>query len=70
MLVSLTREKVSDTSAYNDPEICWRLNEDHHVAFAFRSESYERVQSLMESTMARIARDFAATLPAPAKPTS
>ena len=70
ILVSLARSEVSDTSGYDDPEICWRLNERHHVGFAFRSPSYERVEELMRATMARMSTDFAATLPAPSKPTS
>ena len=70
LIISLARQEVPDTSDYDDPEICWRLARKHHVGFVLRSPVQERIDQLIESYMPRVRRDFFATLPAPAKPTS
>jgi biotin carboxylase len=70
LLVSLTRQEKPDTSAYDDPEICWRLDKKHHVGFVLRAGTPERIEELIASYIPRIERDFYTTLPAPAKPTS
>ena len=31
IIISLSRQEWPDTSAYNDPEIVWRLDKSHHV---------------------------------------
>ncbi|MGL4650312.1 MAG: ATPase, partial [Caldilineaceae bacterium] len=52
-----------DTSAYNDPEIVWRLHKKNHVGLIVRSPSHERVQELLGSYAERIARDFTTSAP-------
>jgi biotin carboxylase len=61
--ISLARQDNPDTSAFNDPEIVHRVKQDHHIGFVLRSASSERVSSLLDDYMSRIARDYQAVLP-------
>jgi biotin carboxylase len=70
VIVSLARQQHPDTSAYNDPEIVYRVSKYHHAGFVLRSSSPERVQQLLDSYSARFAQDFLATQPVPEKPTA
>jgi hypothetical protein len=72
LVLSLARQERPDTSAYDDPEIVWRLDGQppHHVGLIVRSSSPDRVEELLSAYEPRIARDFMATLPAPAQATS
>lgn len=63
VIVTLARQEYPDTSAYQEPEIVWRMNKRHHVGFVIASPDYERVQSLLNEYMRRFAEDFSATLP-------
>lgn len=63
LIVSLARQQHPDTSAYNDPEIVWRLNKEHHVGMIVAAPDYERVQQLINNYAARIATDFATSAP-------
>jgi biotin carboxylase len=64
LLVSLARQEHPDTSAYNDPEIVWRMNEKkHHVGLIVRSPSPDRVQELIQSYVQRMRQDFLAWQP-------
>jgi len=70
LIVSLARQEVPDTSHYAAPEIVWRVDKKNHVGLAFRSESHERIDALIEEYVPRVHQDFHASLPAPAKATS
>ena len=72
LILSLSRQEKPDTSAYNDPEIVWRLDGQpaHHVGLIVRADSYERVEELLTSYERRVAADFMATLPPPQSATS
>jgi len=63
LIVSLARQQHPDTSAYNDPEIVWRLTKEHHVGMIVASPDHGRVQTLIDSYAGRIATDFSATAP-------
>lgn len=63
LIVSLTRQQHPDTSAYNDPEIVWRLTKEHHVGMIVASPDQGRVQTLINDYAQRIAVDFSATAP-------
>jgi biotin carboxylase len=69
LLVSLARQEKPDTSAYNDPELVWRLEKKHHVGFVISSPNYERVQYLMDQYLDRVREDFLAVAPPRDKPT-
>ncbi|MBK8051400.1 MAG: ATP-grasp domain-containing protein [Anaerolineales bacterium] len=62
LIVSLAR-RVASTSAYNDPELVWRLSKSHHVGFIVASHDYDRVQWLVGNYVDRIAQDFSASAP-------
>ncbi len=64
VIVSLARQEWPDTSAYNDPEIVWRLKKRHHVGLIVASPIRERVEGLLESYVRRFGDEFHATLPA------
>jgi biotin carboxylase len=64
LLVSLARQEKPDTSAFNDPELVWRLEKKHHVGFVVASPSYERVSYLMDQYMERVREDYLAVAPA------
>jgi biotin carboxylase len=63
VIVSLARQERPDTSAYQTPEIAMRLDKRHHVGFVIASESYDRVNLLLDEYTQRFENDFLATLP-------
>src|SRR5436305_6766814 len=48
VIITLARQEYPDSSAYQDPEITWRLNKRHHVGFVVASKDHDRVQFLLE----------------------
>lgn len=60
---SLSRHRHPDTSAFNDPEIVWRLDKVHHIGFIVVSDSRERVLALLDDYARRISADFHAQMP-------
>ena len=63
--LSLARQECPDTSAYDDPEIVFRVDKPHHVGLVVRSPDPARVRALLDDYSARFARDFSATVPPP-----
>ncbi|MDQ3806415.1 MAG: ATPase [Acidobacteriota bacterium] len=70
IVISLARQERPDTTAYDDPEIVFRLDKRHHVGLLVASHDPRRVEELLQSYARRFLEDFSATLPAPDKPTS
>lgn len=68
ILISLARYEYPDTSAFNDPEIVWRVNKPFHVGFIVRAESRERVTELLDSYAERVFHEFHASAPVPDRP--
>jgi biotin carboxylase len=70
LLISLARQEHPDTSAYNDPEIVWRLTDKkHHVGLIVKSPDPKRVEELMWNYAQRFRQDFFASAPPREKPT-
>ena len=69
-VISLARQEAPDLSAYDDPEVVYRLKKHHHAGLIVRSDEPERVERLLRSYRERFERDFSASMPAPDKPTS
>jgi hypothetical protein len=69
-VISLARQEEPDTSAYDDPEVVYRLHKHHHAGLIVRSESAGRVEELLEEYGRRFLTDFYARLDAPDKPTA
>ena len=63
VIITLARQEHPDTSAYQDPEIAWRLNRRHHVGLVVTSKDPTRVQSLLDEYSLSFASDFSAVLP-------
>ena len=64
LLVSLAKQEHPDTSAYNDPEVVWRMTEKkHHVGLIVKSSDPKRVQELLQSYAERMRQDFLAWRP-------
>ncbi|HXF60032.1 MAG TPA: ATP-grasp domain-containing protein [Caldilineaceae bacterium] len=63
LLVSLARQEWPDTTAYNEPEVVWRLHKRHHVGLIVAAPDPVRVQSLVAGYAPRIAADFTAIQP-------
>ena len=70
VILSLARQETPDTSAYNDPEIVYRVKKYHHAGFILQSPSQQRVENLLDSYSRRFETDFLATQPVPEKPTA
>jgi biotin carboxylase len=70
IVISLARQECPDTSAYDDPEIVFRLNKRHHAGLLVASHDPARVDQLLDSYVRRFLQDFSATLPAADRATS
>jgi biotin carboxylase len=70
VIVSLARQERPDTSAYNDPEIVYRVSKFHHAGFVLKSPSHKTIQRLLDSYSRRFLEDFVATQPVPDRPTA
>ena len=58
---------MPDLSAYDAPEVVWRLAEDHHAGLLVASPDADRVQALLAEYSGRFANDFLAVQPPPDK---
>jgi phosphoribosylamine-glycine ligase len=63
IILSLARQEYPDTTAYNDPEIVYRVKKKHHAGLIVRSPTHERVTELLTDYGRRFAEDFIAVLP-------
>jgi biotin carboxylase len=70
ILISLARQEHPDSSAYNAPEIVWRLNKKHHAGLIVSSPQLNRVERLLQEYTPRFQTDFFAKLPPPEKATN
>src|ERR1022692_2430721 len=68
LLISLSRQEHPDTSAYQDPEIVWRLVQDHHAGLILKSPSAARIRELLSDYERRFTADFYAYEPPRDKP--
>ena len=63
IVLSLAKQEYPDTSAYDDPEIVYRVKKRHHAGLIVRSGKLERVTGLLDSYARRFADDFIAVVP-------
>ncbi|MGH7455062.1 MAG: ATP-grasp domain-containing protein, partial [bacterium] len=63
VIISLAHQEYPDTSAYNDPEIVFRLRKKNHVGFVIASPDPYRIRYLQDEYCRRIYADFFAKLP-------
>ena len=67
ILICLSRQEHPDLSAYNDPEIVWRLPKPHHAGVIVTSADPARVEQLINAYAGRFAQDFLAIAPPQAR---
>ncbi|MDX6710353.1 MAG: hypothetical protein QOH96_1369 [Blastocatellia bacterium] len=65
LMVSLAKQENPDTSAYDDPEIVWRMQKHHHAGLIVMSPDPGRIDQLIKEYTTRFYDDFYATEPAP-----
>ncbi len=63
IVLSLAKQEQPDTSAYDDPEIVYRVKKRHHAGLIVRSTKLERVEELLDQYAERFADDFVAVVP-------
>jgi biotin carboxylase len=63
IVITLAKQEWPDTSAYDDPEVVWRIDKRYHAGMIVRSSSPERVQQLLQGYSERFVHDFLAVLP-------
>jgi len=63
IILSLARQEFPDTSAYDDPEIVYRVKKKHHAGLIVRSKSHKRVSELLNNYAQRFENDVIAVLP-------
>ncbi len=63
IVLSLAKQESPDTTAYDDPEIVYRVKKRHHAGLIVRSKKLERVEELLEQYGQRFADDFVAVVP-------
>src|SRR5438552_1910728 len=63
IILSLAKQEYPDTSAYDDPEIFYRVKKRHHAGLIVRAQKLERVNELLDDYGRRFAEDFIAVLP-------
>ena len=68
IIITLARQESPDTTAYDDPEIVWRLDKRHHAGLIVRSHSWQQVNTLIGSYTERFRTDFHASMPVPDRP--
>jgi biotin carboxylase len=70
VIISLARQQHPDTSAYDDPEIVYRLKKLHHAGLVVASTDAQRIEQLLSSYSRRFYEDFYTSEPPLDKPTS
>jgi hypothetical protein len=70
LLVTLARQENPDMSVFTDPEVVWRMGENHHAGIIVRSDSASRVEELLADYTSRMLREIGAYAPPRDKPTS
>jgi biotin carboxylase len=63
IILSLARQEYPDTTAYDYPEIVYRVKKKHHAGLIVSSAKQERVTDLLDELGRRFADDFVAVLP-------
>lgn len=58
LIICLAREQWPNLSAYDDPEIVWRVPREYHAGLLVASADPERIDQLIDDYNERFARDF------------
>jgi biotin carboxylase len=69
-VLCLAREEDPDTSAFDAPEIVYRMKKHHHAGLIVRSGDPKRVAALLEEYSQAFVHQFLASMPPPDRPTA
>ena len=69
-VLCLAKEEDPDTTAFNAPEIVYRMKKHHHAGLIVRSQKPERVAQLLEEYSHAFMNQFLASMPPPERPTA
>ena len=69
-VLCLAQTAEPDTSAFDAPEIVYRMKKHHHAGMIVKSDDPNRVRELLEQYSEEFARRFLASMPPPDKPTA
>jgi hypothetical protein len=69
-VLCLAREADTDTSAFQAPEIVYRMTKHHHAGLIVRSKEPGRVEELLEEYSQAFLEQFMASMPVPDRPTA
>jgi len=58
ILVTLAKQQYPDLSAYNDPEVVWRVDKPYHAVLVVVSPDAARVEALVGQYVERFVQDF------------
>lgn len=67
-VLCLAKQDWPDLSAFDAPEVVHRMNKFHHAGLIVKSDSADRVKTLLEEYGGRFLNDFCARMDAPDKP--
>jgi hypothetical protein len=67
LIICLAQQEQPDLSAYDDPEIVWRLPKKYHAGLLVTGADYGRIQQLINNYNERFARDFLTSAPPKSK---
>lgn len=68
LMNSLAKQEHPDLSAYNDPEVYWKLNKPYHAGLVLSSSDFDRITELLTQYVDRFYKDFFITVPMKDKP--
>ena len=63
MLTCLAKTENPDLSAFNAPEVYWKLKRPHHAGVVLRSPKFDRISELMDAYTRRFYDEFFISLP-------
>lgn len=68
IVVCLAQQEWPDLSAYDAPEVMWKLKKEHHAGLIVQAKNPGRIQQLLDEYGERFAREFLAWMPQLDKP--
>ena len=70
IVVSLSRHQWPNTSGFQESEIVWRMNKEHHIGLIVQAKKSARVLELLDTFTQRVFNDFHAAAPIQDRPTN
>lgn len=65
IIISLSHQQWPDMSSYDDEEIIWKMDKEHHAGMIVRTDNPARTTELLDNYAHRFYQEFFATIPAP-----